>query len=74
MTGLFINRTRSHRGPGTKHIAERKKQARERLNIFADALADHGTVAAASRIIVVCPQRGSQLLARIRKGLGWQAQ
>lgn len=78
MTGLFIHQTRSHRGPGRQAIAARKKRGpaldMAKLNAFADALAEHGTVAGASRAVGVCAQRGSQMLARIREGLGWQAQ
>lgn len=46
---------------------------RARLDGFAEALAETGTVAAASEAIGVCNQRGSVLLARLRKELGWQA-
>lgn len=77
MTGMFANLTRSHRGPGRQAIAARKKRGPERdlekLDAFAEALAETGTVAAASREVGICAQRGSQLLARIREGLGWQA-
>ena len=78
MTGLFANLTRSHRGPGRQAIAARKKRgpARDtaRLDAFADARAETGSVAAAAATVGVCHQRGSQLLARLREGLGWQAQ
>lgn len=71
---LFASRTRSHRGPGPRHIAARRAQGRATLNAFAEALAEHGTVSAAAREVGICQQRGSQLLKKIRIELGWQAQ
>ena len=78
MTGLFANLTRSHRGPGRQAIAARKKRGPARyparLAAFAAALPYPGSAAAAAATVGVCHQRGSQLLARLREGLGWQAQ
>ena len=77
MTGLFTNLTRSHRGPGRQAIAARKKRRSDfdkaKLDAFADALAELGTVTAAAKAIGVSQQRGSVLLAAIKKDLGEQA-
>jgi DNA-binding transcriptional LysR family regulator len=70
---LFANQTRSHRGPGRQYVLARSAQGRRTLNSFAEALAETGTITAASEAIGISQQRGSQLLARIRKELGWQA-
>jgi hypothetical protein len=75
-TGLFANKTRSHRGPGRQYLAKRKSgppRDTAKLDAFAEALAETGTVAAASKLVGVCHQRGSQMLAMIKAGLGWQA-
>lgn len=74
--GLFANLTRSHRGPGRQAIAKRRQRSdfnREKLDAFAEALAEHGTVTAAAKTIGVTQQRGSILLARIKAELGEQA-
>lgn len=77
MTGLFAHLTRSHRGPGRQAIAARKKRGpaadRAKLDLFAEALAELGTVTAASKLLGISQQMGSKYLARIREGLGWQA-
>lgn len=75
MTGLFANQTRSHRGPGRQAIAGRRNRSfdRAKLDAFAEALAETGTVTAAARIVGISQQRGSSQLARIKAELGWQA-
>lgn len=77
MTGMFIHLTRSHRGPGRQAIAKRKRNRpfdRAKLDAFAEALAELGTVTAAAKACGFTQQRGSRLLARIKEGLGWQSQ
>ena len=78
MTGLFANLTRSHRGPGRQAIAARKKRgpARDtaRLDAFADALAETGSVAAPPAAGGGWDPPGWRRLGRLREGLGWQAQ
>lgn len=77
MTGLFANLTRSHRGPGRQAIAARKTRNRPhdkaKLDAFAEALAETGKVTAAAKLCGISQQRGSILLARIKKALGEQA-
>lgn len=46
---------------------------RERLDNFAELVAEGTTLGAASKIVGVSPQRGSQLFKIIRDELGWQA-
>lgn len=46
---------------------------RERLDNFAELIAEGLTITAASKIVGVTMQRGSQLFKRIRDDLGWQA-
>lgn len=46
---------------------------RERLANFAELIAEGVTLGAASKIIGVSAQRGSQLFKIIREELGWQA-
>lgn len=76
--GLFAHRGHNQGRAFAVHRAQRRKSGPARdtakLDAFAEALAEHGTVAAASREVGVCHQRGSQMLAFIREGLGWQAQ
>lgn len=73
-TGLFSHR---HNHGARVWSAQRRKSGpdvdRAKLDAFAEALAETGTVAAASKAIGICHQRGSQLLARIKRELGWQA-
>lgn len=76
-TGLFRSPTSQSVGAGAHQRGKRKSGPpldRAQLGRFAEALAETGTVAAASRTIGVCHQRGSQYLARIKAELGWQAQ
>jgi energy-converting hydrogenase Eha subunit B len=65
----------SHRrtGPSRAYLIARKAQGRATLNAFAEALAETGTVVAAARTAGISQQRGSQLLAQIRRELGRQA-
>ncbi len=46
---------------------------RDRLDNFADMIAEGVTITAASKSLGVSMQRGSQLFRRIREELGWQA-
>lgn len=77
MTGMFANLTRSHRGPGRQAIAARKKRNRPcdaaKLDAFAEALSELGTVTAAANFCGISQQRGSVLLKRIKDALGEQA-
>lgn len=60
-----------HRYTGKQRVAELNKAR------FAAALADpeiNGNITKAAAKMGISQQRGSQLLAKIRKDLGWQAQ
>lgn len=46
---------------------------RERLDNFAELIAEGVTITAASKLLGISMQRGSQLFKRIREELGWQA-
>lgn len=70
-TGLFMHRSHNQ---GRAFAAFKAQQAKRNLDNFAEALAEFGTVTAAARHCGISQQRGSQLLARIRAKLGWQAQ
>lgn len=74
MTGMFSHQTRSHRGPGRQAIARRNQGMRRDLSIFAEAIAEGSSLAEAGRAIGVSGQRSSQLFAKMRRDLGWQAQ
>lgn len=75
-TGLFSNR--AHNLGSTIYFAQLRKsgapQDRAKLDAFAEALAETGTVTAAAARCRISRQRGSQFLARLRAELGWQAQ
>lgn len=74
-TGLFPHST--SQGIGARAHQRRLRRRpfdRAKLDAFAEALAELGTVTAAARHIGISQQRGSQFLARIRNELGWQAQ
>jgi hypothetical protein len=75
MTGLFTHQTRSHRGPGRQAIAARRDRPfdRTKLDTFAEALAETGTITAAAKRCGISQQRGSALFKRICAGLGEQA-
>lgn len=73
MTGLFSNRTRSHRGPGRAYVEARRRQGRATLDRFAEALSEHGSIPRAAAEANIHPSRGYQLFARIRAELGEQA-
>lgn len=70
---MFAART-STRGRASQYRAAQRAQGRRTLNAFAEALAECGVIAEAARQCGISQQRGSQLFARIRKELGWQAQ
>lgn len=72
-TGLFENRTRSHKGPSPGYIAARRQQGRATLNRFAEALAETGHVVTSARMAGVSHQRGYQLFRQIKLELGEQA-
>lgn len=75
-TGLFPIRE-GKGGPRRGYIPKNRRNRvfdRTKLDAFAEALAEHGTVTAASHACGISQQRGSVFLARIRRGLGWQAQ
>jgi hypothetical protein len=71
--GLFINR--GHSG-GRAFAAHRggPKPDRAKLDAFAEALAEAGTVTGAAKACGISQQQGSKYLAKIRRGLGCQAQ
>lgn len=56
-----------------RYLAQQKALTRKRLDAFAEALAEHGTIAAAAKLVGIGRQRGDQLFAHIRAELGWQA-
>lgn len=45
----------------------------EKLDLFADHLAETGDVVKASHAMGIKPPQGAVMLTEIRKGLGWQA-
>jgi hypothetical protein len=68
--GIFANRAIN----GGRHfMAARRAAGRRKLNAFAEALSQDVTVKDAAASVGVSQQRGSQLLAQIRRELGWQA-
>ena len=71
MTVLFIHRAHNQ---GRAFKVHRAQTAKANLDRFAEALSIFGTVVGAAKECGISQQRGSQLLARIRAGLGWQAQ
>jgi hypothetical protein len=77
-TGLFPHSTAQGIGARAHQRKLRPRRGpppnRATLDAFAEALAEAGTIAAASKAVGLCHQRGSQLLRRIRDELGWQAQ
>lgn len=68
--GIFAHRAH---GPGRAFLGARKAKTLHQLADFAEALAGGATVGQAAASIGVCGQRGSQLLAQIRRELGWKA-
>jgi hypothetical protein len=58
----------------SRHLATLKAKGRRTTALFAEALAEGKNIGEAAAAAGVCRQRGSQLLKRIRKELGWQAQ
>lgn len=71
-TGLFSTRRTSRQGIEWKRAAARTM--RERLDIFADLLADGLSPKKASIDMGFSGSYGRIMLAKIRAGLGWQAQ
>jgi hypothetical protein len=70
-TGLFSNRSGSG---ATIYRAQLRRQGDRTVAAFAEALAEGApSITAASYQVGVSQQRGSQLFARIRRELGWQA-
>lgn len=57
-------------------VLARKKRAAENLDRFAALLCDpeiDGNVSQVARCMGISQQRGAQLMAKLRKRLGWQA-
>ncbi|WP_158010797.1 hypothetical protein [Tardibacter chloracetimidivorans] len=72
-------RRRTHRhellaGLSKGSEAMRTPENRHQLNMFAELLAQGDTITAASGRLSISRQRGGQLLAKLRRELGWQAQ
>lgn len=70
-TGLFSNRKHAQ---GLNFRTRRNQHRRRDLAPFAEAIANGATLAEAGRNIGVSGQRASQLFAKMRRDLGWQAQ
>lgn len=73
MTGLFTYRTPHNQNLRRYQQHKKRERSRQRLELFAEALAEGATISAAARHAGVCQQRGSAMLAEIRRGLGAQA-
>jgi len=65
------------KSPKRSHVARKRKPGpvpcRDKVNAFAEALSELGTIAAAAASLGLSHQRGSQLMAQVRADLGWQA-
>ena len=72
-TGLFSHRGHNQ-GSTIFHAQRRNQEMRRDLSTFAEAIAEGATLADAGRQIGVSGQRASQLFAKMRRDLGWQAQ
>ncbi|OHT19929.1 hypothetical protein [Edaphosphingomonas haloaromaticamans] len=71
---LFAHHGRNTRiGARGRSIAVREI-GRRKISVFADAVAEGSSLAAAGRLIGVNQQRSSAIFAQIRRDLGWQTQ
>jgi hypothetical protein len=77
-TGLFTNRGHNQGRSFAVHRAEIRKRNRacdrDKLDAFAEGLAETGTITGAAKRLGITQQRGSVLFKRICAELGWQAQ
>lgn len=71
-TGLFSHRTKS--ASGISILSARRKQTRQKLEAFADLIAEGEKPETASISLGFSASYGRVLLGKLRKKLGWQAQ
>lgn len=61
---------------GTDALGRRNRQTergKRVIDLFAEALSEHGEITAAAQAIGISRDYGKKLFSRIRKDLGWQA-